>query len=235
VSYKDPLQEMRQYQAYIQRQSHGFGHDTNPPAYDIVVEQGIEPAHPWKSGLSLPGRTENLSEIQEARHIPQDPNRVVELNSSSESSPPTTEHVPLRLFHPRSPVAHDTELRSPARELPADWQEHVVSPILEEDLQASLDELAAEIPPSLRIGNSSSAERYKFPANDITPTPVEDDSEHEAKHKTAHERLQLKRPRADSGSEIESEDNEDMIVHFNVADRTKRPFSKRLSVADYEE
>lgn len=239
VSYKDPLEEMRQYRAYIQRQSHGFGHDTNPPTYDFVVEQGIEPAHPWKSGLNFPGRTENLSEIQEARHIPQVQNRVVELDSSSESSPPTTGNVPLRLSHPRSPVAHDNGLRHPAIELPADWPEHGVSPILHDELQASLDELAAEIPPPLRIRKLNEAERYEFPANDITPAQAEDDPEHDPEHeaedKTAHERLQLKRPRAESSSEIESEDNEDVIVRFNVADRTKRPFPKRLTMADYEE
>lgn len=239
VSYTDPLEEMRQYQAYIQRQSYGISHDTNPPSYDFVVEQGIEPAHPWKSGLNFPGRTESLSEIREARHIPQVPNRVIELDSSSESSPPATGHVPLRVSHPRSPIAYDKGPRHPTTELFTDLPEHGVSPTLDDELQASLDELAAEITPPLRIRNSKEAERYELPANEITPTPAGDDPEHdpehEAEHKTAHERLQLKRPRAESGSEIESEDNEDVIIRFNVADRTNRPFPKRLTMADYEE
>lgn len=246
VSYKDPLEEMRQYQAYIQRQSHGFGRDIMPPTYDFVVEQGIEPTHPWKSGLMIPGRAHDMEERQEARHIPQVPNRVVELDSPSESPRSPTGHVPLRLFHPRSPATHNDRFTYPVAELPADLPEHIVSPILYDELQVSLDELVAEVPSPLRIKKSTEAERHELPANEITPAPAEDDIEHDQEHEelhkieheevhnTEHERLQLKRPRAESGSDIESEDNEQVIVRFNVADRTKRPFSRRFTTADGE-
>lgn len=229
-SYKDPLEEMRQYRAYIQRQSYDFGADTNPPTYEFVVGQGIETTHPWKSGLSLPARTESPSQIQEARHIPQGPNRVVELDSSSESSP--TERVPLRLFHPRSPVTDNNGYISPATELPADFPERVVSPILDDQLQASLDELVAEVPLPLRIGNSKEIERYELPVNQVNSAPAGYEKRHEEEHSTEPERQQLKRSRSESGSEIESEDNEEVIVRFNVADRTRRSLPKRVILAD---
>jgi hypothetical protein len=266
VSYKDPMEEMRQYQAYVQRQSNGFIGDANPPTYEFVVEQGIEPAHPWKSGLNFP-TIESPSERRESRHIPEIPNRVVELDSSSESSPSATEHVPLKLFHPRSLATHDNEITYPATELPADFTERFVSPILDDEMQASLDELVAEYPPPLRIRKSTETERYELPANEITPRRAVNDVEHQEEyerkqeqeqeqeqehehvneseheqgreqkhesHKTEHERPQLKRPRAESISDIEAEDNEDVIVRFNVADRTKRPLSKRHTMTEDE-
>jgi len=107
-----------------------------------------------------------------------------------------------------------------------------------------LDKIVANSPSRSRSGNSQEAKRYEFPANEIKSTPLGDGVKHEHGHKRIEEqqeekkngpeRLQLKRPRAESesGSEIESEDNEKVIVRFDVADRTKRPLPKRVSVAE---
>jgi hypothetical protein len=204
-SYTDPMEEMRQYQAYVQRQSYDFAIEPDPPAYECVVGQDAE-RPPWKSPFSMAAtRTENLSQIRESRHIPQGPDRLVELDSSSESSPSRSHEVSLRLFHPRSPV-HQTG--SPHTQL-----------LLDDELQASLDELVVEYPPPLTIRKSKEVERFELHPDEAQPQPLE------------AERPQLKRPRSESESEIESEDNEEVIVRFNVADRTKRPYSKRGSLA----
>ena len=245
-SSKDPLEEMRQYRAYIQKQSHDYSNDIYPPTYEFVVQQDIEPTHPWKSELNLTSRTGSMGDIQEARHIPQGLNRVVEIDSSSESSSAMTDRVPLRLFHARSPITHESRLAYLATEVPADLPEHIVPPTAADEVPASLDENVAKGPSRSRSGKSQEAKRYELPANEIISTLVGDGVKLEHGHKRIEEqqeekknrpaRLQLKRPRgeseSESGSEIESEDNEKVIVRFDVADRTKRPLPKRVSVAE---
>jgi len=168
---------------------------------------------------------------------------VVELDTSSESSQSTSQRVPLRLFHPRSPVFSDHEFMSPATELPAtelpaSFPEHIVSPILDDELQASLDEIAAEVPPPLKIRKSMHAERCELPAEEVTAASIRHKGEHKTQQQEEQEetiepeRQQLKRARSESESEIESEDNEKVIFRINVADRTKRPYPKRLTVAE---
>jgi hypothetical protein len=215
-SYQDPMEEMRQYQAYVQRQSYDFAVEPDPPTYEYVVGQDAERL-PWTSPFGMGAtRTESLSRIRESRHNPQGPDRLVELDSSSESSPSRSHQVPLRLLHPRSPV-HQTA--SPHTQLPAEYPEQIVGPVLDDELQASLDELVAEYPPPLNMRKSKEVERGELHEDEAQPQPLE------------AERPQLKRPRSESESEIESEDNEEVIVRFNVADRTKRPHSKRGSFA----
>jgi hypothetical protein len=246
-SSKDPLEEMRQYRAYIQRQSHDYSNDINPPTYEFVVQQDIEPCHPWKSELNLTSRTGSMSDIQQARHIPQGLNRVVEIDSSSESSSAMTDRIPLRLFHARSPITHESRLAYLATEVPADLPEHIVTPTAADRPQASLDEIVAEGLPRLRSWKSEETDRYQLSANEIISTPLGGGEKDEHGHKgsieeqqeeknNGPERLQLKRPRAESesesGSELESKDNEKVIVRFDVADRTKRPLPKRVSVAE---
>ena len=241
-SSKDPLEDMRQYRAYIQRQSHDYSNDINPPTYEFVVQQDIEPTHPWKSESSLTTRIGSMNNTQEARHIPLGLNRVVEIDSSSESSPPMPDRVPLRLFHARSPITHENRTAYLATEFPVDLPKHIILPTVVDRVQASSNEIVAEGPPRSRSRKSKETDRYEPSAKKIISAAfgdVKDEHGHEGikeqqgERETGPERLQLKRPRAESESGSENEeDNEKVIVGVNIADRTKRPFPKRVSVAE---
>lgn len=212
-SHKDPMEEMRAYQAYVQRQSYDFDKEPDPPTYEFVVEEDADsPRPPWKSPFGMSAtRTGSLRQIRESRHIPQGPDRLVEVDSSSESSPGRSQEVSLRLL-PRRPIGSNDPI-----ELPAEYPEQVVAPMLDDQLQASLDALVAEMQPPLNISKSRNVSPSPSLIGEVQRQSLE------------AERPQLKRPRSESGSEIESEDNEEVIIRYDVADRTKRPYPKRVS------
>ena len=191
----DPREEMRQYQEYIQQQSYGLTADSSPPSYEIAVERNV--GHPWKSPFNLPARNEDPSQVRDLRHIPQDPHRVVELDTSSESSPSPPQRVPLHPFHPPTPITNNNQIVSPITESgAADDPDYVISPI-DGQRQPSM------IPLGTVVGR-------------VVGTPTES------------ERAQLKRQRSESGSEIESEDNKEVIVRFREGEKLNRSFPRRV-------
>ena len=219
----DPLEDIRKYRAYIEQQSYDFMSDIGQSTHELAVEENVQ--HAWKSPFNLPARTEDPAQLRESRHIPQGPNRVVEIDSSSESTPVSPQKTTRRVFRPRNSTTSSNEIVSPVIELPADIPVYIGSSI-DGHLQPPSNELDAEVPPSLRKRKSKEVERFQLPANEVTSLHA--GAKEIVELPTGGKMVHVKRPRSESNSEIESEDSEVMIVRFNVGEKPKRSLPRRV-------